>query len=409
MCLLLALPPILARQIDINILGTPPNKIEDKEDFLDHGVVYFNNGVASFTHNDYGAHYFQHAKHPSPGPSGRDGADETTRKIFSKTGFVSSPTPTTETEATHRSTQTTRGRSQSFSWNELPGNSQAPPQHNYRMFPEGDYLYSFEIPVDGLLPETIKRDLGFVRYDLEAIVERSGTFRPKVLGSMEIPVVRIPAEGSLEQVEPIAISSNWEDKLHYGIVISGKTFPLGSQIPIAMKLTPLAKVECHRIEVYITENIQYRTADKSKHRRHPAKKVLLFEKRAKSASTSLYPGSSMCTNAGGGIDWDYREAAQRGEETAGRTRLNMLGPTEMEFNVQLPSCHEMKDRYEAQCLHFDTTYENIQISHWINVSQLTPHPLIIRNLHETRSCCTWPRSTKRIRLHGHIFRSLSTL
>ena len=199
--------------------------------------------MASFTHNDYRALYSQHAKHPSPGPSGRDGADETTRKLFPNTGLVSSPTAITETEATRRSTQITRGRSQSFSLNEPPGYSQPPPQRNYRMFPEGDYLYSFEIPVDGLLPETIKRDLGFVRYDLEAIVERSSTFRPKVLGSMEIPVIRIPAEGSLEQVEPIAISGNWEDKLRYDIVISGKTFPLGSQIPIAMKLTPLAKVE----------------------------------------------------------------------------------------------------------------------------------------------------------------------
>jgi len=126
----------------------------------------------------------------------------------------------------------------------------------------------------------------------------------------------------------------------------------------------------------VTENIQHWSADKSVHRLQPVKKVLLFEKRAESASTSTYPGSSMRITAGGGIDWDHRAAAARGEEIVDRARTNLLGnlntdsgvgPTEMEFNVQLPSCHEMRGRAEAQRLHFDTTYENIQINHWIKI------------------------------------------
>lgn len=326
--------------------------------------------------NDYGAHYYQYAKPASPVP-GKEGVTATTRELFSKSGSNTSLGPMTAKDAKRLSVQTTRGHSRSFSRNDSPVSTHNQPQRNYRMFPVGDYLYSFEFPVDGSLPETIKTDLGFVRYDLEAIVERSGAFRPNLLGTLEIPVIRTPAEGSLEQVEPIAISRNWEDQLHYDIVISGKSFPLGSQIPIAFKLTPLAKVECHRIKVYVTENIQHWTADKSVHRLQPAKKVLLFEKRAESVSTSTYPGSSMRITAGGGIDWDHRAAAARGEEIVDRARTNLLGnlntdsgvgPTEMEFNVQLPSCHEMRGRDETQRLHFDTTYENIQINHWIKVS-----------------------------------------
>ena len=303
-----------------------------------------------------------------------------TRELFSNRSSVTTLAPPTSRETKRLSLQTNRGHSRSFSRNEPP-TTQPQPQRNYRMFPVGDYLYSFEFPIDGSLPETIKTDLGSVRYDLEAMVERSGAFRPNLLGTMEIPVIRTPAEGSLEQVEPIAISRNWEDQLHYDIVISGKSFPLGSQIPIAFKLTPLAKVECHRIKVYVTENIQHWTADKSVHRLQPAKKVLLFEKRADSSSVSTYPGSSMRVTAGGGIDWDHRAAAARGEEIVDRNRTNLLGnlsndsgvgPTEMEFNVQLPSCHEMKGRDEGQRLHFDTTYENIQINHWIKVSNPSP-------------------------------------
>ncbi|OOQ82969.1 arrestin domain protein [Penicillium brasilianum] len=357
--------------------GIPPKKIHfhDKKDLFTHGVIYFNHGDTALMQNDYGAHYYQHAKPASP-VAGKEAVTLTTRELFSKSGSNTSLGLMTAKDAKRLSVQTTRGHSRSFSRNEPPVSTQHQPQRNYRMFPVGDYLYSFEFPIDGSLPETIKTDLGFVRYDLEAIVERSGAFRPNLLGTLEIPVIRTPAEGSLEQVEPIAISRNWEDQLHYDIVISGKSFPLGSQIPIAFKLTPLAKVECHRIKVYVTENIQHWTADKSVHRLQPAKKVLLFEKRAESASTSTYPGSSMRITAGGGVDWDHRAAAARGEEIVDRARTNLLGnlntdsgvgPTEMEFNVQLPSCHEMRGRDEAQRLHFDTTYENIQINHWIKI------------------------------------------
>lgn len=326
--------------------------------------------------NDYGAHYYQHAK-PTPSGPGKEGVTATSRELFSKGGSATTLNQSTGRETKRLSLQTHYGHSRSFSKNEAaPNTAQAQPQRNYRMFPVGDYLYSFEFPIDGSLPETIKTDLGIVRYDLEAIVERSGAFRPNLLGTMEIPVIRTPAEGSLEQVEPIAISRNWEDQLHYDIVISGKSFPLGSQIPIAFKLTPLAKVECHRIKVFVTENIQHWTADKTVHRFQPAKKVLLFEKRADCVSTSIYPGSSMRVTAGGGIDWDHRAAAARGQEIVDRNRTNLLGnlsndsgvgPTEMEFSVQLPSCHEMRGREDCHRLHFDTTYENIQINHWIKV------------------------------------------
>ncbi|KAL4934702.1 arrestin family protein [Aspergillus undulatus] len=356
--------------------GIPPRKIHfhDKKDLVTHGVIYFNNGDTALMQNDYGAHIYKHAK-PLSLFTGKDNTT-TVREISSNSGSTTSlgNSGFTAREAKRLSLQSNNSRS--FGKGDAPPTVPSQPQRNYRLFPAGDYLYSFEFPIDGSLPETIKTELGFVRYDLEAIVERSGAFRPNLLGNLEVPVIRTPAEGSLEQVEPIAISRNWEDQLHYDIVISGKSFPLGSQIPIAFKLTPLAKVECHRIKVYVSENIQHWTADKSVHRFQPAKKVLLFEKRADQASTSTYPGSSMRVMAGGGIDWDQRAAAARGEEIVERGRTNLLGnldsasavgPTEMEFNVQLPSCHEMRNRDESQRLHFDTTYENIQINHWIKI------------------------------------------
>ena len=249
-------------------------------------------------------------------------------------------------------------------------------QKGYRTFTPGDYIYNFELPIDSRLPESISVDLGSVKYELEATVERAGAFRANLVGSKEVTLIRAPAEGSLEQVEPIAISRNWEDQLHYDIVISGKSFPLGAQVPIAFKLTPLAKVQCHRIKVFVTENIQYYTSNKRVHRLEPTRKIQLFEKRADAPSSSAYPGSSVRITAGGGVAYDGRQAAARGEENVPRDTSNLLGnldgehnvgPTEMEFSVQLPSCHNSKDGDKLSKLHFDTTYQGIQVNHWIKV------------------------------------------
>ena len=251
-------------------------------------------------------------------------------------------------------------------------------QKGYRSFHPGDYIYNFELPLDSKLPETIEADLGSVKYELEATVERAGAFRGNLAGTKEVILIRAPGEGSLEQVEPIAISRNWEDQLHYDIVISGKSFPLGSKIPIAFKLTPLAKVQCHRVKVFITENTEYFCSNKRVHRMEPTRKVLLYEKRADGTTTSTFTGSSARITAGGGVPFDQREAAARGDPFTPQDSSNLLGrleqdssvgPTEMEFNVQLPGCHQATDKDRLSKLHFDTTYSNIQVHHWIKVCE----------------------------------------
>ena len=272
------------------------------------------------------------------------------------------------------SLQVNRSKSFEKSENNKGGSSVA--QKGYRTFHPGDYIYNFELPIDSRLPETIDAELGFVKYDLEAYVERAGAFRANLLGSKEVRLIRAPAEGSLEQVEPIAISRNWEDQLHYDIVISGKSFPLGSKVPIAFKLTPLAKVQCHRIKVFITENTEYFCSGKRVHRMEPTRKILLFEKRADGPSMSRFPGSSMKVLSGGGIPYDQRRAAADGQEIMPVDTTNLLGrlegdsnigPTEMEFSVQLPGCLDNLDKDNPTHLNFDTTYTNIQVHHWIKV------------------------------------------
>jgi hypothetical protein len=353
--------------------GIPPRKSEFEETntIMSHTWPFFNAQFDS-AEKSTGADHVQLAK-------GTDGASTSVTRLdpLGHRSQNSSSLNLTSRDAKKLSLQVNQSRS--FGKGEAPKDGPSVAAKGYRTFLPGDYLYNFELPIDSRLPETIDVDLGSVKYELEATVERSGAFRANLAGSKEVTLIRSPSEGSLEQVEPIAISRNWEDQLHYDIVISGKSFPLGSQVPIAFKLTPLAKVQCHRIKVLVTENIEYFCSNKHVHRMEPTRKVQLFEKRSDSEPTSAFPGSTMRITSGGGIPYDARVRAARGEHVTPTDTTNLLGnlhgdsnigPTEMEFNVQLPSCHTMKDKDRHQRLHCDTTYANIQVHHWIKVSWL---------------------------------------
>ncbi|MCJ1437919.1 hypothetical protein MMC27_007306 [Xylographa pallens] len=356
--------------------GIPPKKVEfrDIESIMNHTWPFFN---AQFQTAELG-HGADNVQ-PLKGPTSTvqellsPGVTSTSFDQFRRSSRVMSESMSPK-DAKRLSLQLNQSRS--FGKGESASGGLSIAQKGYRTFTPGDYIYNFELPIDSRLPETIDVELGRVKYELEAIIERAGAFRANLVGTKEVTLIRAPAENSLETVEPIAISRDWEDQLHYDIVISGKSFPLGAQVPIAFKLTPLAKVQCHRIKVYVTENIQYYTSNKRVHRLEPTRKIQLFEKRADAPSVSAYPGSSVRITAGGGVAYDGREAAARGDESVSRDTTNLLGnldgehnvgPTEMEFNVQLPSCHAMQEREKAAKLHFDTTYQGIQVHHWIKI------------------------------------------
>ncbi|KAF2649268.1 hypothetical protein K491DRAFT_611167 [Lophiostoma macrostomum CBS 122681] len=349
--------------------GIPPKKVdfEEVDNIMSHTWPFFNAQFPT-AETSTGADHVQLQKNTSSNL-----APPTRTGLFGNSPNSSS-TNLNSKEAKKLALSVNQSRS--FGKGESSSNGPSVAQKGYRTFNPGEYLYNFELPLDSHLPETIDVELGSVKYELEATVERAGAFRANLVGTKEITLIRAPSEGSLEQVEPIAISRSWEDQLHYDIVISGKSFPLGAQVPIAFKLTPLAKVQCHRIKVFVTENIEYFCANKRVHRMEPVRKVQLFEKRADGPPTSTFPGSTMRIVSGGGVPYDQRAAASRGESVQVQDPSNLLGdlngdanigPTEMEFNVQLPSCHNLKDKDKQSRLHFDTTYQNIQVHHWIKI------------------------------------------
>lgn len=223
----------------------------------------------------------------------------------------------------------------------------------YRTFETGEYFYNFELPLPQSLPESIEGNFGSVRYALEASIDRPGAFRTKVSGTKDVTLIRCPADNNIEVSEPIAISKQWEDQLYYDIVISGKSFPIGTTIPIAFKLTPLAKIELHRVRVYITENSEYFCRDKRVHRIEPTKKFLLEER---VSSEGLNGNMLLELATGEQMSSDFSTSA------------------ELELNPKILQSFPKK----REILHPNSTHDNIKIHHWIKIvlrlSRVDPNP-----------------------------------
>merc|ERR1712000_203987 len=262
----------------------------------------------------------------------------------------------------------------------------------FKVFYPGVYAYSFELPLDHHQLESIKLQYGSVKWELQASIDRAGAFKPNLHGNKEVCVVRVPDQMSLEMTEPISISRQWEDQLHYDIIISGKSFPIGGKIPIAFKLTPLAKVQVHKLKVFVTESIEYWTNDRRVTRKDPGRKILLLEKAAGKGLDPQYATSELRTLRGGELSQEERASARhrasvRREAEAQRhgeaarplpsPSDNLLGDldlgletywgsTELEANVQIPTC-EMMAKNKDQRLHPDCSWKNVNVYHWIKI------------------------------------------
>ncbi|KAF7543965.1 hypothetical protein G7Z17_g10313 [Cylindrodendrum hubeiense] len=371
--------------------GIPPLKqVDFQEESLRTQVLTFFNAMNDGWETDYGNQCTYQLKCASQNDNANASSNSVaTRASNSNSNQSSHRNNLTAKEIKRLSLQNSQSRS--FQKDESP--IATPIQaKGYKVFYPGVYDYSFELPIDHHQLETTKLQFGSVTWELLATVDRAGAFRPNLHGTKELSIVRVPDQLSLEMSEPISISRQWEDQLHYDIVISGKSFPIGSKIPIAFKLTPLAKVQVHKLKVFVTESIEYWTNDKRVTRKDPGRKILLLEKTAGKPLDEQWESSDLRFLQGGELTpqqrREAREAAarRRASEAARRHQTaqplpepseNMLGDldlglehfwgaTEIEANVQIPTCEMMAKNKELR-LHPDCSWKNVNVYHWIKV------------------------------------------
>jgi hypothetical protein len=213
-------------------------------------------------------------------------------------------------------------------------------------FSPGDYIYNFEHPIPASTPETIDATFGSVSYELQVLIERYGAFKSNISTSLPINIVRAPSEESVEDSEPIAINKDWEDQLHYEIVVASKSIILNAYIPIALKLIPLDKIKLHRIKIYLTESMEYYCKNKKVHRMEPTKKHLLLEHKAPPPPDLPSDADSKKKKMGNLLTSDGYDITAK----------------EFEFQVYVPE--KLNNRAS---LHPNTSYANIKVHHWIKI------------------------------------------
>ncbi|KAH6708656.1 hypothetical protein EV126DRAFT_409574 [Verticillium dahliae] len=368
--------------------GIPPMKIDMfEEESLRTQVLTFFNAMNDGWETEYGNQCTYRMKNSS------NNSSNTNITINGRSPNNSNnPTPRnslTAKEMKRLSLQSNQSRS--FGKGDIMGVISAQAK-GYKVFYPGTYEYNFELPIDHHQLETTKLQYGSVKWELHATVERAGAFKPNLHGQKEVFIVRVPDQLSLEMTEPISISRQWEDQLHYDIIISGKSFPIGTKIPIAFKLTPLAKVQVHKLKVFCTESIEYWTNDRRVTRKDPGRKILLFEKAAGKPLDPKYASSDVRVLSGGELSpRERREARQaaamrRSVEASRHNAMphplpepsdNLLGDldlglesywgsTEIEMNVQVPTCEQMAKSKELR-LNPDCSWKNVNVYHWIKI------------------------------------------
>ncbi|KAJ5381962.1 uncharacterized protein N7496_004390 [Penicillium cataractarum] len=252
---------------------------------------------------------------------------------------------------------------------DFPGAGSRNPRHtnksrskgDYTVFPVSDYTYPFEFLLHDSLPETISTELISVRYYLEAKVELPGIFRSQMRSQLDVPVLRLPSQNSLELTEPLLVSKDWCEQLHYDACILGRSFRLGSQIPIRLKLTPSINLRCCWLRVYVSQHMQYwKTGRETRLLQLGQRKELLFEKQAGNDYRSTFPGSKIRIAS----NRDIRQPT----DTQTQSLLGAAQETrEIELEVQLPRCPELKERPQWQRLHTSTKAGKPNVNHWIQV------------------------------------------
>ncbi len=153
-------------------------------------------------------------------------------------------------------------------------------------------------------------------------------------------------------------------------------------------------MQVYKLKVFVTDTIEFWINDRRVTRKAPGRKILLMEKTAGKPLDEKYKDSNFRVLSGGELTVEGRgearaAAARRRDQEAEQSHRpavplpepteNLLGeldlglesywgPTEMEMDVQIPTCEQMA-LDKMQKLNPDCSWKNVNVFHWIKVSE----------------------------------------
>lgn len=112
------------------------------------------------------------------------------------------------------------------------------------------YALDFELPVNSVLPESIDLPMGSVRYEVLA------TMGEKVLCRQAVKVVRMDCMCSIESAEPWVVTGR-QDWVRFFFLFHGSSFRIGGLVPVTVRLSHIAEVKWHHLEIHLVEDTEY--------------------------------------------------------------------------------------------------------------------------------------------------------
>ncbi|KAK9693023.1 hypothetical protein K7432_014105 [Basidiobolus ranarum] len=138
-----------------------------------------------------------------------------------------------------------------YKWTFLEAN------HDPYLLAPKDYVYDFELPLKGDLPESVDVNSGKIVYKLVATVERPA-FRFDMKASRPVEIKRAPLPSTDDFLQPSMISGIWSDQLAYHISTPDTTYTVGDQFPVLFNfcsLNPNFKVL--KVNLVLREFVSY--------------------------------------------------------------------------------------------------------------------------------------------------------
>lgn len=219
-------------------------------------------------------------------------------------------------------------------------------QGSSTVYPAGQYVFNFNLAIDARTADTTICSFGDIKYFLVAKVSRPSRFAMNISCQREVELIRSPPNlADMSAHGPLSISRDWNNRLRYEISSPHSYIPVGSPIPLSIKLTPLEKVCVHRVKVHIIEEVTYISSwvGQMKHK-EPIRKVLCFYKSASGSTPTKkkkgQPGASLLELEEGSFAGTTEFDASMARTTPSITSQNFLRPDVL-FNPLIHVKHRL--------------------------------------------------------------------
>lgn len=218
----------------------------------------------------------------------------------------------------------------------------------------GDYEYPFSLSLPRDLPPTLHADFGCIAYTLKATLYRAGPLATNVSVQREVTLVQTPNPAGAS-IDLIHVSRVCENMLSYTVALEGRSFPIGTVIPLQLTLSPMGKLRVLRMTIALEEQIEYFANERRTKRQEMPRKWTLLRIPARDSDAALLPVESDALDAlaqsplAPYVRAAARKAALEERDAVLHAPINAQGPWRLALDLAVTM--ERQKQINISCVH----------------------------------------------------------